>query len=491
MDQPTIRGTKRATLGSRRVTRLAPPVRVRLLGFTIVVLCGSLLLTWIAHTTWDQLQRLQKEHAAVSSEGFYLGVTLRGNIRGLNGKLMEFGHSPNLAAREEFFQESSELKHWLATNRVYLARLARLPLLKQLLVDDFDILDRINVEFEKYQLKSGSLLALTNSEAGALSFEERYNRVIRASSVLLGLCDDLVRAQRDDFNEFLAETQNNLSSHEQLLKVTLALIVGLAGALAILVYRGMIAPLRIGLSRSNTIIERQEKLASLGILASGVAHEIRNPLTAIKFRLFSLKKTAPGLSDNEDATTIAREIDRLERIVKDFLRFARPSEPEFASVDTGDMMKEAGEFLKGQLQRKAIGLKLEVQEPAVVCVDAQQMKQVLINLVQNAAEAIGRNGLITLRVKTEAAELEGRVRPAAILAVTDTGAGIPPDVEARLFDPFFTTKEGGTGLGLAIAARIVEKHGGILRYETEVNCGTTFEVVLPRVEHYATKNTSD
>jgi signal transduction histidine kinase len=87
--------------------------------------------------------------------------------------------------------------------------------------------------------------------------------------------------------------------------------------------------------------------------------------------------------------------------------------------------------------------------------------------------------------------LDSRSRPVAILAVSDTGNGIPPEVEARLFDPFFTTKESGTGLGLAISARIVEKHGGLLRYETEVNRGTTFEIVLPAVEDDASEHTID
>jgi signal transduction histidine kinase len=127
----------------------------------------------------------------------------------------------------------------------------------------------------------------------------------------------------------------------------------------------------------------------------------------------------------------------------------------------------------------------------LVHADAQQLKQVLINLIQNSAENIGRNGTVTLRMHAGTAELNGRMRPATILVVEDTGKGIPPEVEMRLFDPFFTTKDGGTGLGLAISARIVEKHGGVLRYETKLNRGTTFEVVMPEVKNDATKNSTD
>jgi len=259
-----------------------------------------------------------------------------------------------------------------------------------------------------------------------------------------------------------------------------------------LVYRGMLAPLRAQLSESQALIARQEKLASLGELGAGVAHEIRNPLTAIKFRLFSLMKSLPpDFAENEDARTISDELSRLDRIVKDFLQFARPSEPELVRVPAERILREVQDFMKSELEQAAIDLKLEVSQSAWIFADSHQLKQVLINLIQNSADSIGRNGAVTLRLKAATAEFSGRPRPAVILAVTDTGKGIPPEVQNRLFDPFFTTKEGGTGLGLAIAARIVEKHGGLLRYKTGGNRGTTFEIVLPGTGDHATKNIAD
>lgn len=132
-----------------------------------------------------------------------------------------------------------------------------------------------------------------------------------------------------------------------------------------------------------------------------------------------------------------------------------------------------------QLKKSAIELRLEPATTGWVRVDTQQIKQVLINLVQNSADSIGRDGVITLRLRSAAGD---RV----VLEVTDNGQGIPPEVQQRLFDPFFTTKEDGTGLGLPIAARIVEKHGGELRYETEPRRGTTFRVILPQAPEHET-----
>jgi signal transduction histidine kinase len=133
-----------------------------------------------------------------------------------------------------------------------------------------------------------------------------------------------------------------------------------------------------------------------------------------------------------------------------------------------------------QLEKTNIQLALEYTKSAKVRADSHQLKQVIINLVQNAADAIGQQGCVTLRSRCERRRLSDRETNVVILEVSDTGKGIPPEVEKRLFDPFFSTKESGTGLGLSIAARIVQKHGGVLQYQTQVNHGTTFGIVLPQ-----------
>ncbi|HXT10911.1 MAG TPA: ATP-binding protein [Candidatus Angelobacter sp.] len=487
-----MNGTNHSNGGFRGITRLAPQVKLRFLGFIIVVLCGTILISWITHSLWTQLDRLQRDYAAVRSESFYSGVHLRGSLRELNGKLLQYGISQDPTFRDAFLNDSADLKSWMGTNQVHLEESTNLNILSNVEISkQVALLKQIAELYQTYLTRATYIVSKTNRSVSANSFETTYKSVREISSSLFPLCDDLVASQREGFQEFLHGTQETLASHEQLLIFCSAMILVMMILVAIMVYRGMIAPLQVGLTESRSIIERQEKLASLGILASGVAHEIRNPLTAIKFRLFSLKKAIPEIAKDEDASVIGTEINRLEGIVQDFLDFARPSEPRLAKTEAGKILREVYSLLNPQLRGLAIELKLEESDPVSVYADAQQVKQVLINLVQNSAESIGRNGTISLRARRDSAELEDRVRSVAVLVVVDTGKGIPPEVEARLFDPFFTTKEEGTGLGLAVSARIVEKHGGLLRYETELNLGTTFEVVLPAVENDASEYNSD
>jgi len=290
-------------------------------------------------------------------------------------------------------------------------------------------------------------------------------------------------AERAGSNEFVEDSYAALGVLQQLLTALVALVLIFGFTATSLIYRVKIAPLRAQLVESRAIIERQEKLASLGTLAAGVAHEIRNPLTAINVRLHSLKRTlVRGSSEHEDATVIDQEIQRLDRIVRDFLHFARPAEPRPVTITAGSLFSRVQGLLGSQLEKASIRLNLAPSPALWIRVDPQQIEQVLINLIQNAAESIGGEGTITLRARSTLIPRAARATPGIILEVIDTGKGISLKVQERLFDPFFTTKQAGTGLGLSIAARIVEKHGGVLQYQTEVDRGTTFGIVLPRAD---------
>jgi len=319
--------------------------------------------------------------------------------------------------------------------------------------------------------------------AGALLWAERtaWREISHLRSQMnVVQVERLSAADRVEAERFVTETNAALTRVQRFLFLSLLGLLFSGSVALVLVYRRLIAPLRNDLSESRAIIERQEKLASLGVFATGIAHEIRNPLTAIKVRVFSLKAgQKPGSSDHEDLEVIETEIDRLERIVRDFLQFARPTDPLLQKVSAAGLLRETAALMTAELANQSISLKLEIETEELVLADGDKMKQVLINFVQNAAESMNAGGTIILRARRSEQMLWGRTAPVVVLDIADTGSGIPIDVQKRLFDPFFTTKETGTGLGLCIAARIVEKHGGVIHYQTQLGQGTTFNIVLP------------
>jgi signal transduction histidine kinase len=371
--------------------------------------------------------------------------------------------------RVAFQKKSQDLQEWIRAKQPTVTTPAELELLGQ-----------IRASFGDY---SALITQLMDERAlnGAIRLSEPVlERVQVKVDSLLALCTKLTTAEGKAHTKFMEVSRRALGWLEDLLVVQLTLLIVLVGTAIVAVYRGVIGPLRIELGESRARAARHEKLASLGTLAAGVAHEIRNPLTAINVRLHSLNKhLTANSSEQEDARVIGYEIQRLERIVKEFLQFARPADPKFFTVSVDSLLGRMQALFGPQLEKAPIKLNLESVPDTWVRVDPHQIEQVLINLIQNAVESLEGQGTISLRVRTESARLQGRTGPMVKLEVSDTGKGIPPEVRKRMFDPFFTTKEGGTGLGLAIAARIVEKHGGTLECRSEVNRGTTFVILLP------------
>jgi signal transduction histidine kinase len=306
-------------------------------------------------------------------------------------------------------------------------------------------------------------------------------KLVQIRRQLFDMGQELSQAHLDLRKQLLAEAHQMVWRLRMTILGALALLFLSVIGLGVFVYSDMIAPLQSRLVETQARVDQREKLAALGLLAAGVAHEIRNPLTAIKAALFTQQKRfTAGSAEHSDVKVVEREIVRLERIVNDFLQFARPAEPEPVVMAADLLLLETKLFFTPQLEKNRIQMTLEPSAPLYVKVDPAQMKQVLINLVQNAADSIGQDGTITLRARHSRKPLVNGEKGTVILEVSDTGRGIPAEAQKRLFDPFFTTKDNGTGLGLSIAARIVQKHGGVLEYQTQVNRGTTFGILLPQ-----------
>src|SRR5579859_380644 len=358
--KPTVE-TIPATGGSPRATPTPPAAKLRLVGLVLTALLGSSLVIWVSRTTWERVDHLQSEFAGLKAKDFYLAVHMKNEIERLNDSLLRYRLRGDVTDYNQFYRNSQELTQWFNANQSN----AVTPL-------EREFFKRMGGAYNDYLADSTNLLSARIGflETKAVAFPGSYEKVQQQSERLLNLCDSFIRDQSSAFDSFLQESNRALNTFQRLLKLSVTLLLTLIVALAILVYRGMIAPLRYRLTESRAIIARQEKLASLGVLAAGVAHEIRNPLTAIKFRLYSLKKSLPvGLATSEDAVVIGDEISRLERIVRDFLQFARPSEPEFITIPTHRILEEVQGLMKLELEQAAIDLKLVVSQPAWIFAD--------------------------------------------------------------------------------------------------------------------------
>ena len=221
------------------------------------------------------------------------------------------------------------------------------------------------------------------------------------------------------------------------------------------------------------------RLAGVGELAASLAHELNNPLATVALRLEGvLAKTPADDPRRRPLEVVEQEVERMARLVANLLHFSRPGRDQVSTVDLPAEVEKTIELTDPHLRRRNIAVAPEF-DPAVPPIygDRQQLRQVLLNLFTNAADAMPRGGRLTPRLRP--GELAGR--PAVVLEIADTGAGIPAEVLPRVFDPFFSTKEEGkgTGLGLPICKRIVEQHRGTLEIESAVGAGTTVRVTLP------------
>jgi len=219
-------------------------------------------------------------------------------------------------------------------------------------------------------------------------------------------------------------------------------------------------------------LRRADRLSALGELAAGMAHEIRNPLGSIRGTAEILRDGIdPSDKRHEFAGILIKEVDRLNRVVQDFLDFARPAPVERSRVDINEVLREILVLTRQQTVKSGIRAEFLPGDLPKLPGDREQLKQAFLNLILNALQAMDTGGLLT--IATARIDDEARVR------FTDTGQGIPPESREKIFNPFFTTRREGTGLGLAITHRIIQGHGGRIEVESRIGEGTTFTVALP------------
>ena len=372
--------------------------------------------------------------------------------------------------------------------------------------------------YDRYRADLTTILDLagrgqTNAVAEALRNElpPRYGRVI-------DLCDRLNAANNRDIESSIRVRQTQTRRVGLLGALFLMLATGLVGVPFWLFVKSLLAPLqrmaaeatqhaapdvlpaagdelntlgryldvlkadasqaKAHLAQTRNHLLDAEKLATVGRLAAGVAHEIRSPLTSLKLRLFSMQKALGGQPRYQtDIQTMSDEIARLDNIIRNFLEFSRPPAIQLSRHDVCLLLAKTVDLLRYKAEASRIQIDVAGAPglpPALV--DAQQLRQVFLNLIGNAIDAMPEGGTIRITVELDPTPDAPR---AIRMCIRDTGTGVPAAVRDRIFDPFFSTKEEGAGLGLWIAQRIVMEHGGRLDLGESDARGTTFTLHIP------------
>lgn len=224
-------------------------------------------------------------------------------------------------------------------------------------------------------------------------------------------------------------------------------------------------------------VRESERMAYVGQLAGGLAHEIKNPLNALSVNLQLLMEDWNGAAPDpapkvaRRIETLQHETERLAGVLDDFLRFVRGYDMDLAETDLKDMLDETLDFFAPEAEQNGVALRRVLEDIPPLHLDARLLKQAVFNLLVNARQAMPEGGEIFVQASCRNGE--------AMVHVTDTGTGIPPEEMESIFRPYFSTKAGGTGLGLPTARRIIEEHGGSVRVQSEPGKGSRFTIALP------------
>lgn len=374
--------------------------------------------------------------------------------------------------------------------------------------------DRVTDEYDRYIRDKDSVINYYKS--GQVKFGSKLHRDVRSRFfTILQMCEEY---KHEHTQSIMAAKQEALIEAARLRDTAMAVIVTHILLVALLIYllvyqilnpvralikeasrsddidlsgndvkilskrvRGLIEDVgqtQVELEKSRENLLQAEKMAMVGKLAAGMAHSVRNPFTSVKMRLFSLSRSLKlSGTQKEDFEVISDEIDHIDTIVQNFLEFSRPPRLKMQPVSPSTVVDTAIELLRYRLESYNVKATIHRDKilPAIDA-DPDQLKEVLVNLMVNACEAMTGGGIIDIHERVTGTPSN---RLLAEIRITDNGPGISPAVVKKVFDPFYTTKEEGTGLGLSIVSRIIREHGGNIDLTSKTGRGTTFIIVLP------------
>jgi signal transduction histidine kinase len=482
---------KRLTLRTRIFLLLA--------ALLLTTLAGGLVSVWHNEATDQLFASLVDQHLA----SFQAAEELENALLRQKGFLTYFFIDGDPGWLEQLERCNQSFLNWLAKARASAHTLAM-----------SEIIGQIQVLYERYQTVREEVIELYrrgDKEAGW----QRHQRARVQFAAISELCDRLKLIHEYSISRARSENRQRARFINSLTTVAIFSVVGLGALLVYVLFKQILGPIRrlaleagpadgesavpdevkalsrrvhnlmedmdqaqTQLEKSQESLVQAEKLALVGKLAAGVAHSIRNPLTSVKMRLFSLERSLTlSPTQQEDLEVISEEIRHIDTIVRSFLEFSRPPKLKVQRLSLSDVVDSTLTLLNQRLE--SYGVAVEVKRsgrlPEIIG-DPEQLKEMLVNLLLNACEAMPRGGRISIQEGRGQAAALG---PVVLVTVSDTGPGIPPSVRDKIFQPFFSTKEEGTGLGLSIVSRIVQEHGGAIDVTSREGEGASFIITLP------------
>jgi len=418
------------------------------LGLLIVAI--GLLAVQMSHTVARSSQAILTENVSSLKAAEELEIALL-DQKGLVSSYLVNGDAQWLKLLEE---KRSKFEEWFTRA-------------KQVALTEHEqrILDRIRSLYQEYDQLRYHVIQLAQDGEARAAEQLLFQRGRELAERLYEACEELLF-----FNEQLIAESQQASGRRLIWFQTM-----LWGSVATAILLGVLGGWLIARSMTRRLVQ-SEKLASLGHMAGLVAHEVRNPLTAIKMRIHALQDELEASHASQDHVAVIRqEIERLERMVQNFLDLARLPEPRLRPLAVSDVIARALEVVKPTLEEQAIQIRTSVPDDLpLVQGDAEQLEQVLLNLFLNAIQAMPEGGVIDVGASWADGALE--------VSVSDTGAGIPKASRTNLFEPFFTTKANGIGLGLSLAKKVVEQHRGSIALKDRPGGGTTVAIRLPALQ---------
>jgi len=460
----------------------------------LLTVCGALVMIWYTYRIDALLSAVTETHLASykSAEGLETALI---NQKGFVSYYFIDGDP-------DWLRQLGEYQQLFTTRFKEASRRAVNP-------TEIATLARIESEYQRYIDQRGQVIELY--KAGRIEEGKILHQSVRSSFfTILDLCETFKTHHMAQITEartrFLAQAKN--------LRIMSASAVGasflIAAALILLLMRQILEPVhhlameasrkqygpahendiamlqngvkgliqdvdttRLALEKSRETLLQSEKLAMVGKLAAGMAHSIRNPFTSVKMRLFSLGRSL-DLTDaqQDDLDVISDEIRHIDTIVQNFLEFSRPPRLQFQAVSPSAVVDQVLQLLSHRLKSYDVEARVVRKAPLPdIMADPEQLKEVMVNLMVNACEAMEKSGHIEIH--------ERRQDAVVMIDVNNDGPGIPEALIEKIFQPFFTTKEDGTGLGLSIATRIIEEHRGHLSVSSDGVRGVMFTITLP------------